>query len=96
MDIFKEAVEIGLGALVLTREKAEKIANDLVKKGKLKKHEGANLLEEITKKGKTEEKAIEASITKIVSTTLAKLNVAKKADIQRLEKEIKKIKAHRH
>ena len=96
MDIFKEAVEMGLGALVLTREKAEKISNDLVKKGKLKEREGATLLEEMIKKGKVEEKAIEASIAKIVDTALSKLNVANKADIRRLENEIKRLKAHRH
>lgn len=95
MDIVKEAVEIGLGALVLTREKAEKIANDLVKKGKLKKREGATLFEEIVKKGRAEEKELEASIAKIVSATFSKLNVANKADIRRLENEIKKLKAHR-
>lgn len=96
MDIFKEAVEIGLGALVITREKAEKIAHDLVKKGKLKEHEGASLLKEIVKKGRSEEKEIEAGITKIVRATFSKLNVAYKADIRRLENEIKKMKTHRH
>lgn len=96
VDILKEAVEIGLGALVLTRERAEKISNDLVKKGKLKKREGASLLEEIVKKGRAEERAIEASIAKIVRATLSKINVANKADIRRLENEIKKMKAHRH
>ena len=96
MDIFKEAVEIGLGALVLTKEKAEKIANDLVKKGKLKKLEGASLFKEIVKKGKTEEKEIKTSIAKIVNATLSKLNVANQADIRRLENEIKNLKSHRH
>ncbi|MDD5729789.1 MAG: polyhydroxyalkanoate synthesis regulator [Candidatus Omnitrophica bacterium] len=95
MDIIKEMMELGLGMLVLTKENAEKITNDLVKKGKLQKKEGKDLLEGIIKKGKAQEKEIEASVAKIVSQTLTKLNVANKADISRLEKEIKKLKSHK-
>jgi polyhydroxyalkanoate synthesis regulator phasin len=96
MDLLKKSIELGLGALVITRENAEKVTNDLVKKGKLKKYEGNSLIQEMIKKGKLEEKKIEADVAKIVSKTLVKLDLARKADVRRLEGEIKKLKAHKH
>ncbi|MFA6217834.1 MAG: polyhydroxyalkanoate synthesis regulator [Candidatus Omnitrophota bacterium] len=96
MDLLKKAIELGLGALVITRENAEKVTNDLVKKGKLKRHEGNTLIQDILKKGKVQEKKLEAEAAKIFKKTLIKLDLASKADVRRLETEIKKLKAHKH
>jgi polyhydroxyalkanoate synthesis regulator phasin len=96
MDMLRRAVELGLGALVITRENAEKVTNDLVKKGKMKRHESNTLMQEMIKKGKVEEKKIEVAAAKMVKETLSKLNLASKADVRRLEAEIKRLKAHKH
>jgi len=96
MDMLKKAVEVGLGALIITRENVEKVTKELVKKGKLKRHESNALLQEMVKKGKVQEKKIEADVAKIVSKTLTQLNLASKADVRRLEAEIRKLKAHKH
>ncbi len=96
MDLLKKAVELGLGALVITRENAEKVTNDLVKKGKLKRNEGKNLIQVMVKKGEMEEKKIEAEVAKIFRKTLSNLDLVSKADIRHLESEIKKLKAHKH
>jgi polyhydroxyalkanoate synthesis regulator phasin len=95
MDMFKRAIELGLGALVISRENAEKVTRDLVKKGKLKRHEGNSLMQEMVKKGKVEEKKLEAAAAKMVRETLSKLDLASKADVRRLEGEIKRLKAHK-
>jgi polyhydroxyalkanoate synthesis regulator phasin len=93
MDILKNAIELGLGAFVITREHAEKIANDLVKKGKLNKKSGEDLIAGMIKKGKSQEKAIQAGVEKAVRSALTHLNLASKADVRRLEKEVEKLKA---
>jgi len=94
--MLKRAFELGLGALVITRENAEKVTNDLVKKGKLKRHESDSIMLEMLKKGKAEEKKIEVAAAKMVKETLSKLDLASKADLRRLEAEIKRLKAHKH
>lgn len=96
MDMIRKAIELGLGALVITSENAEKLTNDLVKKGKLKRHEGRSLIQEMIKKGKAREKKIEADVAKMINKALLKLDLAGKADIRRLEGEIEKLKAHKH
>lgn len=96
MDMLKKAVELGLGALVITSENVEKATNELVKKGHLKKHEGKSLIKEMIKRGAVQEKKIEVNVARMVSETLLKLDIARKTDIRRLENEIKKLKAHKH
>ena len=96
MDLLEKAVELGLGALVITKENVEKVTNDLVKKGKLKKYEGNSLIQEMLKKGKVQEKKIETDVTRIVSKTLSKLDIAGKADIRRLEKKLQELKNSKH
>ena len=93
--MLKRAVEVGLGAMVLSRENAEKLTNDLVKKGKLKRHEGNSLMQEMAKRGKVEEKKLEAAAAKMIRETLLKLDLASKTDVRRLESEIKRLKARK-
>lgn len=92
MDIIKEMMDLGLGAVLLTEKKAKKLVNELIKKGKLKQKEGKNLMDELIKKGKAEGKDFERRLAQIISAKLSKLDIATKADIRRLENEIKKIK----
>jgi polyhydroxyalkanoate synthesis regulator phasin len=95
MDILKEAIEVGLGSLALTREKAQKLAKDLVKKNKLEKNEGERLINELRQKGRKQEKQIAAALSKIMKQAFSQLNIASKADISRMEKEIKRLKARK-
>lgn len=94
--MLRKAVELGLGALVVTSENAQKFTDELVKKGKIKRHEGDSLIKEMMRKGEIQEKKLEKDIAKMVSKMLLKLDLASKSDVRRLEGEIKKIKAHKH
>jgi len=95
MGIVKEVMDLGLGIMVLTREKTEKIVDELVKRGKLKKNEGKGLVEELIKRGRAEQKDFEKRLSKIISQAYSKLDIATKDDVKKLEKEIKKIKARK-
>jgi len=96
MDQFKKAIELGLGALVITRENADKLTKELVKKGKINSKESKDLIKEIMKKGQAEERKIESAVARMVGKTFAQLDLASKSDVRKLEKEIKKLKAHKH
>ncbi len=84
----KDAINLGLGALALTKEKAEEIAKELVKKGKLLESESKALAEELMKRGQEERVGLEDKLQKIVQDTVKKLNLATKEDIDILKKEI--------
>jgi polyhydroxyalkanoate synthesis regulator phasin len=95
MDIVKEVMDLGLGVLALSREKAEKVAKDLAKKGKITRKESQVLINEFIKKGKIEEKNLEKTLSRLISGTFSKIDFATKDDIRRLESQIRKIKTHK-
>ena len=92
MDIIDDVVNLGLGALVFTRERAEKVMNDLVRRGKLTRTESKALLEELVRKGRKESRELEGSLAKLIKTAFSRLDIATKSDIRRLEGEIKKMR----
>ena len=96
MDIIKEAMELGLGIFILTKKKTEKIVNELVKEGKLKRKEGARLIKKLIERGKVEEKYFEKKFAKAINLTFSKLDIATKGDIRKLEAKIRKLEAHKH
>ncbi|MDD4955827.1 MAG: hypothetical protein PHP17_07325, partial [Candidatus Omnitrophica bacterium] len=93
MDLLRDTFNLGLGALVFSKEKADKIVSQLVKKGSLKRNEGRKLVKEIVKKGEIERINLEKGLVKIIEQTVSKLNVAAKSDIRRLEKDIRQLRA---
>jgi len=52
MDFIKKSMLAGIGLAVLTKEKAEKTVDELIKKGELTKKEGKETIKEFTEKSK--------------------------------------------
>jgi polyhydroxyalkanoate synthesis regulator phasin len=86
--LFQKALLAGLGLLDLTKEKAEKIVEELVKKGEVAKEKQPDFAKRVlerTKKGRSEiEKIVENATTKVIK----KLDIAAKSDIERLIKKM--------
>lgn len=92
MDVIKEIVDLGMGILTLTQEKAEKIVGELVKKGKIREKESKVLIRALVKKGKIQSEHLKAEVSKITKGVVSGLNLATREDVKRLEKEIVKLK----
>jgi len=78
----------GVGALTLTKEKAEKIVSDLVKKGEVAKKDQPEFVKRLLERGKASRAEIEKIIEKTVTNVLGKLNIPTKSDIDALIKKI--------
>lgn len=87
-NMIKKGLTLGLGLVVTTKEQAEKIVDELVKRGELKQEESKEFIEEILEKGKGTKIELEQIINKKTTELLGELNVATKKDIERLEKRI--------
>ena len=90
--LFEKAFLAGLGLLDLTREKAEKIVEELVKKGEVAKEKQPDfvkILLERTEKGRKEiEKIVEDATTKVMK----KIDIPRRSDIEKLTKKIEELK----
>ncbi|MBI4377517.1 MAG: hypothetical protein HY578_00300 [Nitrospinae bacterium] len=95
-ELLRKAVSLGLGAIDLSQKKIEELVGDLVKRGEIKKSEGAKLIDEILKKAEKSRLEIEKSIQKGVRTALQKLDLVQKKDldatVRNLEKKIEHLR----
>lgn len=91
-DFLKKAFNLGLGALVMTREKVEEVVNELVKKGEVGQDEGKKLVEELIEKGKKSKKELEIQIEKIVKGATEKLDLPTRKELNELKSEIKQLR----
>jgi polyhydroxyalkanoate synthesis regulator phasin len=93
-EVIRKTLLTGLGLAAISKEKAEKIVEPLVKKGHLSDREGKKFLDELIKKSEQARKALEKTVDGIVQKTLSKFDIPTKRDyetllgrIERLEKE---------
>ncbi len=87
-DLFKKGFLMGLGALTITKEKVEQVVDELIKKGELAKEERPKAIQDILKKAEEQEKVLFTKITTEVNKAIAKLDIATKEDLIKLEKKI--------
>lgn len=91
IDLIKKGVLLGLGALTLTKEKAEELVDELIKKGEVSKDERSSVMREILDKAKEQEENINERIRVEISKIIEKLGIPSKKDFEELEKRIDKL-----
>jgi polyhydroxyalkanoate synthesis regulator phasin len=75
---------MGIGLLSMTREKAENMVNDLIKRGELEKDQGEKWVDQLTDRGKEERRAYRKIIRDEIKSAMDELGVVTKKDIQQL------------
>ncbi len=86
-NLVKKVLLAGLGTIILTKEKATEIANDLIKQGDLSEKEGKKFVDELLLKSKEGQ----AEIAKILEKVLKNSKVATNEDVERIEKKLDQI-----
>lgn len=90
-DLIKNVVLTSLGVLSLTREKAENLAKDLIRKGELSETEEAKFVKDLMKKAEKAGGEIEEKIEKTVGKTLKKLNIPTRKDLDEIKQKLDKL-----
>ena len=93
MDIVRKAVLIGLGMISLTREKAEELADDLIKRGEIASAEKFKAVDALLKEADKQEKELEAKIAGAVQKIVADMGLPTRRDMQEIADTLKKIEA---
>ncbi len=91
-DLLKNALSLGLGALLVSKDKIEEVVNELVKKGELGQEDGKKLINEMVEKGEASVNEVEAKIEKIVKGVAEKLNLPTRKELDELKSEIEQLK----
>ncbi|MCJ7498428.1 MAG: phasin family protein [candidate division Zixibacteria bacterium] len=90
-DIFEKALLAGLGLFDLTREKAEKLANELIKRGELSQSDKAKAVKEILKGHEERARKIKEKIDQHVNKAVEKLKGVTAQELSELNKKIEKL-----
>jgi len=90
-NILNKGVTLGLGLAITRKEQAQKLVDEMVKKGELSRDESVEFVEKLFQKGIETQMQLDQLITKKAQELVAKLNVATKEDIRRLEQRIDQI-----
>ncbi len=79
-------LSLGIGALSMTRERAQKVVDDLVKKGEVRLEESKSLIDKMTSRGEEER----AELRKLIEEELkrARTGIATRKDIEELSAKI--------
>ncbi|MEK7829352.1 MAG: hypothetical protein AAB197_03630 [Deltaproteobacteria bacterium] len=87
-DILKKAALMGIGIMSLTEEKIKELVKDIEAKGDVSKKEGKDLLKDLMTKADKEKRVVEENIKKGIKDYLAKVNIASREDLIKLEKRV--------
>jgi len=83
----------GLGAITLTKEKAEELVDELVKKGQVKAEEKKSFVENILKAAEEKRKETQEFIKKEIQRVLKSMEIPTKKDVEDIVK--KQLEKHR-
>ncbi|MFQ5329147.1 MAG: phasin family protein [Thermodesulfobacteriota bacterium] len=91
LDLFKKTALLGMGMISLTEDKMKELVEDMEKKGEVSSKEGRDLLDKLMSKVEDERKTGEEKLKEILATSLSKVNIATKEEIEILEKKVAKL-----
>jgi polyhydroxyalkanoate synthesis regulator phasin len=93
MDAVRKAMLLGLGALNLTREKAEELIDDLVKRGEMSGNERAAMVEELLKGVERQKNELEGKVAVSVKKVMKDMRLPEKEDFQSIVKRLDRIES---
>jgi len=90
-DLMNKVLLAGVGALSLTRQKAEELVEELAKEGKVAEKKKPDFVKDLLDRAEKSRHDLEDMVSRSVSSALTKLSIATKEDLKRIEKKIDKL-----
>src|SRR5574337_954542 len=90
-DIINKVINLGFGALIVTKENVEELIDEMVKRGEIKKDEAKAQVNDVFKKILSSKKEIESKIEKIVENVLHKLDIPTRNELQQMQKKLEEV-----
>lgn len=91
LNLSKKIIFAGIGTISFTREKANKIADELIKRGELSKDESKEFIVDLLNKAEKEKNKIFERIKPEIKYRLEKMNFVSKKYVDDLEKKVQEL-----
>lgn len=89
--MLKELFYAGIGLASLTKEKAEEIVADLVKKGELSKDEGRETLNNLINRMQEERERLKLKVQEQVESIISSMNLVRKSELDEIKKRLEEL-----
>jgi len=91
MDVLREALLVGLGAIDYSRERLKEVVSALREQGELSKEQAEKLIEELKKRGMHEEEEIEKTVSSATEKARSAFPFPTHEDLAKIEKRLAKL-----
>lgn len=91
MDIIKKAMLLGLGVISLTKEKAEELVDDLIKRGEVTREERFKMVDKLLKEAEKQEEELFGKISETVQKVITDLGLPTKKELDEISKRLEEI-----
>ena len=91
-NIIEKAFLMGLGAAFLAKDKAEELADELVKRGNLKREDTESFTGRLVDQADSASSSAQKTVSEETAKVVGRMGLASKADLERLETELTEIK----
>jgi len=90
-EFIKKMMMFGVGLAAMTREKTEELVRELVKKGEMSEKEGKQLVNDLMEKSKKMTREIETKTEEMVTSTLKRLNIPTRKELDELRERVDRL-----
>jgi polyhydroxyalkanoate synthesis regulator phasin len=87
-ELLEQSVLMGLGAMSLTRETAQHLVDEMVKRGQAQREEASEMVEQLIQRGEKERNALRKLIREEVHEVLKELQLPTHADMKAVERKL--------
>ncbi len=91
MDILRKAIFLGLGVITITREKAEAMVDELIKKGEVASAERYTTIDKLLKEADAQQRQFQDKINQSVQKTVAEMGLPTRKDWDEVKEALKRI-----
>ena len=91
LEEIRKALQTGLGAVLLTKEKAEEISRKMVKEAKLSKEDANTLKQELLSSGERQWNEMEKSLSEAIKKAVKKLDIGKRSELQEIREKVENL-----
>lgn len=93
-DTLRKMMLVSIGALTLTKEKAEQLVKELSEKGQVSQSEARGFVREVMEKGDRERQAIQNAVINEVRKIREEIGWASKKDLTEINERLRRIEEH--
>ena len=90
-EFIKKMMMFGVGLAALTREKTEELVKEFVKKGEMSEKERKQLVNDLMEKSKKMTRDLETKTEEMVTTTLKRLNIPTRKELDELRERVDRL-----